>query len=185
MRYLMICLISFGVTPLLSQKIDPAPPGKSVVYFARPSPMGFAINFSYFDSTKLIGRFNGGKYVRYECNPGRHLFWARSENRVFIEADLEPEKIYFFRASPSMGLVKAQVEMEQADPNDPKQMKNILKLMAKKAGEIFTAERLEKDSKDLENVVERGLAKYKEDRAVGRKLPPFDRTKYYAEPATK
>jgi hypothetical protein len=181
MRFLIFTLC-LAATSSFSQKIDLAPPGKSVVYFARPSALGFAINFSYFDSAKLIARFNGGKYIRYECEPGRHLFWARSENRVFIETDLEPEKIYFFRAYPNMGLVKAQVALVQADPNDPKEMKNILKLMSKKPAETFTTERLTSDAKDLEDVVARGLAKYKEDKASGRKLPVFDKAKYYVVP---
>lgn len=63
-----------------AQSLTPAPTGKAVVYFVRPSLLGFAINFSYFDSTALIGRFNAPKYIRYECDPGPHLFWARSEN---------------------------------------------------------------------------------------------------------
>ena len=181
MLTLLFCLV---LTSSFSQKIDPAPPGKSVVYFVRPSAMGFAINFSYFDSTKLIARFNGGKYIRYECEPGKHLFWARSENRVFMESDLEPGKIYFLKASPQMGMMKAQVGMAQVDPNDPKVMKNIFKMMAKKPAETFTEAQIADASKDLQNVVERGMAKYKEDKAGGKNILQLDKSKFYNESAT-
>src|SRR5258708_5671525 len=100
---LLICVFNIHSIQLEAQEIPPAPEGKSVVYFVRSSSLGFAVNFSYFDSAALIGRFNGPKYIRYECAPGSHLFWARSENRSFVEAQLEAGKIYFIQAIPKMG----------------------------------------------------------------------------------
>ena len=52
----------------IGQNIVPAPADKAVIYFVRTEI--FVTNFSYFDSVKLIGRFNGPKYIRYECDPG-------------------------------------------------------------------------------------------------------------------
>ena len=52
----MIFLIAFLLaltTSLTGQDIQPAPLNKAVVYFVRTSSTGFAINFSYFDSTKI------------------------------------------------------------------------------------------------------------------------------------
>lgn len=90
-----------------AQGIQPPPPDKAVVYFVRSSSAGFAINFSYFDSTRLIGIFAGKGYFRYECEPGFHLFWARSENKDFVEAEVEAGKIYLIEAISQMGWVKA------------------------------------------------------------------------------
>jgi hypothetical protein len=163
----------------VSQVIAPAPQDKSVIYFVRTSSLGLAVNFSYFDSTKLIGRFNGPKYIRYECKPGKHLFWARSENRDFIEADLQPGKIYFLKAKPNMGFAKAQVYLEQVDPNDPKEMKNILKLMAKRPSEQFTEAKLLQDTKDLQNVIERGMAEYAKDKLNGTEFLFLEQSLYY------
>jgi hypothetical protein len=177
--------IVFGILITASsfcQAVAPAPSDKSVVYFVRTSSLGFAINFSYFDSTKLIGRFNGGKYIRYECNPGKHLLWVRSENRDFVEADLEPGKIYFLKANPSMGFNKAQVSLEQIDPNDPNKMKNVLKLLAKKPSEQFTESALAADTKDLQNVIERGMTKYAKDKASGTRTPQLNQALYYKAP---
>lgn len=88
----IVTVFSIGIllyNQLVGQEIPPAPADKAVVYFVRTSGLGFAINFTYIDSVTLIAKANGTNYVRYECDPGNHLFWARSENRDFVEAELE------------------------------------------------------------------------------------------------
>ncbi|MCC5613074.1 hypothetical protein LC612_41975, partial [Nostoc sp. CHAB 5834] len=147
--------------------------------FVRPSLMGFAINFSYFDSTKFIGRFNCPKYIRYECEPGSHLFWARSENRDFVEAEVAPDKIYFIEATPQMGGIKAGVRLVVVNPTDQKRMGKILKLLAKKPSESFTQEQVSTDAKELEDAVVRGMEKYKEEKAKGKTNERLERTMFY------
>ena len=102
---LLIALLShFWVQ---AQTIKPAPTDKAVVYFVRASSLGALINFTYFDSSKVIGRFSGPKFLRYECEPGEHLFWARSENRDYIKGNLEAGKIYVIDVIPQMGSSKS------------------------------------------------------------------------------
>ena len=169
------------------QDIAPAPADKAVVYFARVSSLGFAINFSYFDSATLVWKSNGSNYFRYECAPGSHLFWARSENRDFVEAEVEAGKIYFLEAVPKMGAIKAGVRLEVIDPQNPadqKRVSKILKLIGKKSPESFTAEDQEKEAKNLEDAVKRGLEKYKEDKEKGEKIARLEKTMNYTpEPA--
>jgi len=167
-----------------AQNIEPAPYNKAVVYFVRYSSVGFAINFSYFDSTLLVGRFNGPKYIRYECEPGRHLFWARSENRDFVEAEVEAGKIYFIVANPRMGAIKAQVELVAVDPGDPKIMKKILKLLAKQSSESFTAEELAADAEELKDATVRGMSRYMAEKANGVQFPQLTPSMNY-EPNIK
>lgn len=152
---------------------------RAVVYFARPSSLGFAINFSYFDSTKLIGKFNGPKYIRYECEPGIHLFWARSENRDFVEAEVEAGKIYFIEAIVKMGALKAGVELLPVDPNDEKRMKKILKLIGKKPSESFTVSELEYD-RDT-GVISRGIEKYKKEKEEGKINSRLEKSMYFRD----
>ena len=163
----------------LSQGIKPASVGKSVVYFVRTSGVGFAINFTYFDSAKVIGKFNGEGYFRYECEPGVHLLWARSENRDFVNADLEAGKIYFIEAQPKMGAFKAAVRILPVIPDDEKTMKRILKLINKKSAEYFPAEELETETNKSKDVIQRGLEKYKEEKAKGKENERLDKTMYY------
>ncbi|MDX1315030.1 MAG: hypothetical protein R3356_05960, partial [Eudoraea sp.] len=84
---------------------------KATVYFTRASGLGALINFTYFDGEKAIGKFNGPKYMKYECDPGKHLFWARSENKSFVEAELQAGKVYLIDVLPRMGGLKASVKL--------------------------------------------------------------------------
>jgi hypothetical protein len=163
-----------------AQGITAPSEGKTVVYFARVSGLGFAINFSYFDSSKFIGKFNGSNYLRYECEPGEHLFWARSENKDFITADLEAGKIYFIEAVPQMGFIKAGVQLAPVNPKEHgKRVEKIEKLINKKASESFSESDLEKDGKDLQDVIEKALEKYKEDLAKGKKIDRLAKDMFY------
>lgn len=149
----------------------PVPPAdKAVIYFARPSGMGTLINFTYFDSVTLVGKFNGGKYIRYECAPGHHIFWARSENRDFIDANVDAGKIYFIEAIPRMGALKAGVTLEAVNPRNPdskKQLDHILKLISKRPSESFTPEELAADTNHAAEIIVKGMTKYKEELAKG------------------
>jgi hypothetical protein len=164
---------------LAGQEITAPPENKAVVYFVRTSSLGFAINFTYFDSASVIGRTNGTNYMRYECEPGHHLFWARSENRDFMEAELEAGKIYFLEAIPQMGAIKAGVQLQQIDPANEKKMNKVFKLMGKRNAESYAPEDLEKLTRDLQDVIGRGLAKYKEEKEKGETITLLDKSMYY------
>lgn len=176
---LLVIPLLLTTLSLIGQRIDPAPADKAVIYFTRTSTLGFAINFSYFDSTKLIGVFNGPKYIRYECEPGTHLFWARSENRDFIEAEVEAGKIYFIEALVKMGAIKAGVELEPIDPNDTKKMNKIFKLLNKKPSESFTVQELQSETVRLQDVIIRGMQKYEEEKKKGKTNSQLKKSMYY------
>lgn len=165
-----------------SQGVEPAPEGKSVIYFVRPSGTGFAINFSYFDSDKFIGIFAGKGYIRYECDPGSHLFWARSENKDFVEAEVEAGKVYFIEAVVQMGWVKAQVVLQPIDPKNAKKMKPLLKLINKKAPEIMTEDEIKIESENFQDVILRGLSNYKEDKESGDTFKILEKSMFYEKP---
>ena len=106
-----------------AQELKKPSEGMAMVYFTRSEAMGFLINFKYFDGEKYLGKFNYGKYLAYECDPGKHLFWAKSENSDFVEAELEPNKIYILDSQPQMGAFKAGVKLIPFN-NDPTFYKN-------------------------------------------------------------
>lgn len=101
---------SFWANSAKSQILEPAP-DKAVVYFFRYSPTGFLVGFSYYDGREFIGKTANTNYIRYECEPGQHLFWASAENRSFIEADLFPGKIYAVEVRPEFGAVASRVRL--------------------------------------------------------------------------
>ena len=165
---LFTCSIVASIAQDVKPEIEPPSEGKAVVYFMRISSLGFAINFSYFHNDKFIGKFNGPKYMRYECEPGEQLFWGWSENRDFVLADLDTGKVYFIEAVPQMGGLKAQVQLIPLDPKDTKRMDKVFKLMAKKPSEVFTEAELEAENLKLKEDITKGMEKYQEHTAKGK-----------------
>ncbi|MGC4103715.1 hypothetical protein [Ferruginibacter sp.] len=118
--------------------------------------------------------------MRYECTPGRHLFWGRSENRDFIEADLEAGKIYFIEAVPQMGALKASLNLKAINPDaDAKAMKRILKVIRKKKDKSSSEEDQASETEDLGEVIKRGLERYQEVKNKNKKLDQLPANWYY------
>jgi hypothetical protein len=145
MPLLVPMLFSFKPVPLA--EVTPPAKGKAVVYFARTSEsaglnmMDMVWNFNFFDKEKFIGKFSNTGYLRYECEPGEHVFWCRVENSYFITAELEADKIYFVLAEPKIALATTRVELRPIDPNNKKdanRLKNIIKLIEKKEPDVTT-----------------------------------------------
>src|SRR5215813_11048549 len=114
-----------------AQNITPPSQGKAVVYFVRVSALGMVVPFTFLDSAKVIAKFNGSNYTRYECDPGEHLFWARSENDDFITAEVEAGKIYFVEVVPSLGMLYAKVFLRPIDPAESDRVEKIEKVINK------------------------------------------------------
>ena len=96
MEYLKKVLLFFvvfsGFSNVFAQKvttqsIDKPTEGKSLVYILKTGA-GMLLNFRVYDKDKFLGAIPSGKYLVYECEPGEHLFWAVSENRDYVEANL-------------------------------------------------------------------------------------------------
>ena len=84
-------------------------PGKALVYFMRPSGMGFAINFQIWDGDRFIGLSQAKSYFGYECQPGKHLFIGFAENKRGLEADLEVGKTYYALTQVKIGAWRARM----------------------------------------------------------------------------
>jgi hypothetical protein len=91
-------------------------PDKSVVYFLRPSGIGFAINFQIWDRERFIGLSQAKSYFAYLCDPGKHLFIGIAENKVAVEAELAPGKRYYVITEPRAGGWKARLTMTPVVP---------------------------------------------------------------------
>jgi hypothetical protein len=85
-------------------------PGKALVYFMRPSGMGFAINFQIWDSDHFVGLSQAKSYFAYECDAGKHLFMGIAENKLALDADLEAGKTYYVGTNVRMGAWKARMD---------------------------------------------------------------------------
>ena len=164
--FLMVVLYS---TIVFSQETETNNQDKATVYFTRASGLGALINFTYFDGDKAIGKFNGPKYLKYVCEPGKHLFWARSENKSFVEADLKSGEIYIIDVLPQMGGLKASVKLVPVDKNKYK-LKRIQKLVSKRDGESFSEAELNELQNEMAEVIARGMEKYNDLKAKGKSI---------------
>ncbi|MDX2283330.1 MAG: hypothetical protein NW241_04175 [Bacteroidia bacterium] len=184
----ILWLGAFLVAALLSaraQRIAPAPPDKAVVYFVRVSGLGALIPFTYFDGSQVIGKFNGPAYLRYECEPGEHLFWAKAENRDAIQADLQPGRIYVVEVLPIMGIVFARVRLIPVNTADARSMRGIRRLLAKQEPESPGADELAALQQDLQDEIVRGLKHAAELRSMDKLDAALTPEQLTAEPKRK
>lgn len=144
--------------------------GKAVIYFLRTSGLGAAMNFRFFDQNKYIGKFSGVNYMRYECEPGEHVFWAKAENIDVLMANLEADKIYLVESNAVMGGFSAGVKFKSVDYSDEKQMKRINKLLDKKESKTFTQEELAAGQEKFTKIIQKGLLKVRKKIDKGRNI---------------
>lgn len=163
---LNVLLILLYSSFLFAQEGELISKDKTQVYFVRASGLGSMINFTYFDGEKVIGQFKGSNYMIYECEPGPHLFWARSENKSFVEAELEGGKMYLIDVIPQMGGIKAGVRLIPVNKEDYK-LKKIQKLVTKKQPEIVSESDLEMLQNEMIEVIGRGMKKYQKEKEEG------------------
>jgi len=105
----MCCAGRSGYMAPATPTAGPAP-DKALVYFMRPSGMGFKVNFQIWDSDYFVGLSQAKSYFVYECNPGIHLFIGIAENKVAIQADLAAGKSYYVGTNVRVGWAKARMQ---------------------------------------------------------------------------
>jgi hypothetical protein len=89
---------------------------EAVVIFMRPSGMGFAIQSSVFEvpdgqPARLVGIVAAKKKLAYRTTPGDHMFMTIGESADFMQARLEPGKVYYALVTPRMGAWKARFSL--------------------------------------------------------------------------
>lgn len=171
MRMCLLIISLLLTTQLVSgQQLQAPIEGKALIYFARTASVGALINFRYFDGDRYIGKFSGRNYVTYECEPGDHLFWANAENRDFVPATVEANKVYIIHAAAEMGMVKARISLYPVSNKDSKLMKRINKLLLKEPWN-FNDENLEQKNIELAEYIKASIEKYQSNLEKGWTYP--------------
>lgn len=149
----------YSFSQIKSNKITAPQEGKSVVYFLRTTSLGTLMNIRYFNNGEYLGKFKGINYLRKEFNPGKTYFWIKAENIDVLEATLEPNKIYLVETNAAMGAFSAAAKFKIVDFNNPKQVKRINKLLAKKDSKKFTDDELQKEKEKMTKIIQKGMKK--------------------------
>lgn len=96
--------------------------GKAMVVFMRPSGLGYAVQSTVYEvqgnNVSLIGVVAAKAKVAYEVDPGTRLFMVVGENADFMTAELLPNKTYYARVEPRMGLWKARFGLDPVPAKD-------------------------------------------------------------------
>lgn len=167
MKKLLLTTIMLALTGIYfasAQGFQPPSEGKAVVYFVRITNYGKPTAFEFFHQDKYIGVFKGGEYMRYECDPGEQLFWASSENKEFITANLEAGKQYIIMVNVIMGMMKAHVGLAPLDYSDNEVWERVKKLVNKKPPVVTPEKKIEKMNNKLgEKFIPAQLERYENE----------------------
>lgn len=93
--------------------------GKALIYFARPSSFGGAIQATLFDDEQYIGTSSASTVVPYQATPGAHMFMVIGESADFLQADLSPGKTYYAEVTPRLGAWKARFSLRPQNGQIP------------------------------------------------------------------
>ena len=155
MKQILITIILFITLGSSAQVLEKPSEGKSLVYIMRSNDLGGALNFRVYDKDLFLGALPSRAYFTYECEPGEHLFWAASENRDYVEANLEANKTYVIDLRAKIGMFVAAVGVEPYSPDTKRHVKRVNKVLkkhinAKVVSKDRTEEKLENIAKAME-----------------------------------
>ena len=158
--FMTILLALTGIYTVSAQGFQPPAEGKAVVYFVRVTVYGKPTAFEFFHQDKYIGAFKGDQYMRYECDSGEQLFWASSENKEFVTAELEAGKTYIIMVDVIMGAWKARVGLTPLDISDTETWERVKKLVNKKPSTDMPQAKIDKMNNKLEKFITEKLEMY-------------------------
>lgn len=144
-----------------AQPIEKPSEGKSLVYILKTGA-GPLVNFRIYDGDKFLGALSGFKYLVYECEPGKHVFWAASENRDFVEADLEPNSVYVLNAEGQMGAFIASVSLKPLNSNEFRDKRLLYQVVKGAKKQMY-----EPNNEDKSENIKKGMAKYNDLKTSG------------------
>ena len=87
------------------------PADKALIYFIRPSNLGYKINAAVYDDKDFIGFVPYNQKLPYFAEPGKHLFMVVSEAADFINAELMAGRTYYIEVAPRMGMWRARFSL--------------------------------------------------------------------------
>jgi len=153
-------LVAAFTLPAFSQGFNPPSEGKAVVYFVRVSGWAGASTFEFFHQDKFIGSLKGKSYLRYECDPGKNLFWASTENKEFLTADLKAGGTYIVIVDVIEGFWKPHVGLTPIDETNTELFDRARMLVSEKPPTVMPEAKIEKMNKKLKKFITQELDHY-------------------------
>ncbi len=158
----LLFIFMLGLSSLFAQGFEKPTKGKALVYFVRISGYGAAASFDFFHQDQYFASFRAKNYIRYECEAGKQLFWASSENKEFMTADLEAGKTYIVIVDIIIGAWKGHVGLTPISSADTAKFIRARKLINSKKPIITSPEKIKKKNKKLQKFIASKLKIYEE-----------------------
>ncbi len=133
-----------------------AEPGKALVYVLRPAKMGFAIKSWFFCDDDVLGVNKGDSCFAAQVDPGKHVFWSKSENVDAVELSVEAGGTYYIQQRVRMGGFKARTKLDVLTAEEGPEIlakckrQSSLTDAGRERGAALAAEYREATEKDLE-----------------------------------
>lgn len=100
---------------------------QSAVVFFRDSSMGGAVQAPIVESkaadVEFVSILSANTKVLHKTVPGKHIYIIGGESSNMLDAVLAPQKFYYVRVTPKMGLWKARFVFEPVLASDEKLQK--------------------------------------------------------------
>lgn len=131
-----------------TELVEAAPEGKALINVYRPSALGFAIKFSLWERSELVGVSTAKSVIQLAVEPGGHLLIARAENMSAVKVEAAAGSTYDLIAEVKMGGMKARVNLVPVTQDSPhrEKMEDYRKLCSpitlntETAGDLITRE---------------------------------------------
>lgn len=98
------------LSEVVTAPVEPAP-NKALVYFIRPSQLGYPAHAAVYDGDEFIGFAPYRQKLAYQAAAGEHLFMVVSEAADFMTADLVAGRTYYVQVVPRMGAWRARFSL--------------------------------------------------------------------------
>lgn len=112
-KKILICFLLLSTSIIFAQDTL-CTSNKPIVYIIRnnfTNGINALSKHDFYNNDKFIGALKGFKYLKYECNEGKQLFWTTAENQEFLELDLKSGETYIIKANYSVGIFSSRVKL--------------------------------------------------------------------------
>lgn len=136
--------------------------GKALLYVVRPTSMGFAIKSFFMIDDEIVGINKGSSYFFVPVEPGKHVFWSKSENVDALELEIEAGKTYYIQQKVQMGGFRARTKLEVLDRAEGEEAlakckkHGTLTAKGREKGAEIVAEHKDATQKDLDRRARKG-----------------------------
>ncbi|MDR2604548.1 MAG: hypothetical protein LBC55_04240 [Desulfovibrio sp.] len=123
-----VLILSTGCASQYMQPVVHSPstaqltPEQSAIVFFRDTSFGGAIQAPIAESVNnnvaFVGIVSANTKLLHKTAPGQHVYVVGGESSNLLFADLEPQKFYYVRVDPKMGLWKARFKFEPVIPGN-------------------------------------------------------------------